>query len=50
MIIAARWKQLLAALLLLNLFCACTSVFSNSESFYRDRPRRPINWREILTD
>ncbi len=47
---AARWKALLAALLLASVFCACASLLSNSENFYRDRPRRPINWREILTD
>lgn len=45
-----RWKPLLATLLLMNFFCACASVLNNSENFYRDRPRRPINWREILTD
>jgi hypothetical protein len=47
---AARWKTLLVALLLMNFFWSCASVLRDSESFYRDRPRRPINWREILTD
>ncbi len=47
---AARWKFSLAALSLLIFLSACASVLSNSENFYRDRPRRPINWREILTD
>jgi hypothetical protein len=47
---APQWKTLLAALLLINFLCACASVLSDSENFYRDRPRRPINWREILTD
>ena len=28
----------------------CSSVVSNSESFYKDIPRRPINWREYMTD
>ncbi|HEX7232215.1 MAG TPA: hypothetical protein VF452_17620 [Candidatus Binatia bacterium] len=28
----------------------CSGVISNSEGFYKDRPRRPINWREYLTD
>jgi uncharacterized protein YceK len=28
----------------------CSSVISNSEGFYKDRPRRPINWREYMTD
>ena len=30
--------------------CGCSSVINNSEDFYKDRPRRPINWREYLTD
>jgi hypothetical protein len=36
--------------LLMIAVCGCSSVISNSESFYRDMPRRPINWREYLTD
>jgi hypothetical protein len=28
----------------------CGSVGQNSESFYQNMPRRPINWREYLTD
>lgn len=47
---AGTWKLFVAALMLLNFLCACASVLDNSENFYRDRPRRPINWREILTD
>jgi len=48
--VTGRWKPLLAALLVVNFFCGCAWVLSDSENFYRDRPRRPINWREILTD
>ena len=28
----------------------CSAVIGNSEGFYKDRPRRPINWREYMTD
>jgi hypothetical protein len=28
----------------------CGSVIDNSENFYQKIPRRPINWREYLTD
>jgi hypothetical protein len=40
----------LAIILLITLISGCSSVISNSESFYKDIPRRPINWREYLTD
>jgi uncharacterized protein YceK len=30
--------------------CGCSSVISNSDGFYKDRPCRPINWREYMTD
>ena len=36
--------------LLITVVSGCSSVINNSESFYRDIPRRPINWREYLTD
>jgi uncharacterized protein YceK len=36
--------------LLITVVSGCSSVISNSESFYKDIPRRPINWREYLTD
>jgi hypothetical protein len=36
--------------LLITVVSGCSSVMNNSESFYRDIPRRPINWREYLTD
>ena len=26
------------------------AVLNNSASFYRDQPRRPINWREYTSD
>lgn len=35
---------------LITVLSGCSSVISNSESFYKDMPRRPINWREYLTD
>jgi hypothetical protein len=43
-------KIALFILLLITAGAGCSSVISNSESFYRDIPRRPINWREYLTD
>lgn len=36
--------------LLTTVVSGCSSVISNSESFYKGIPRRPINWREYLTD
>jgi hypothetical protein len=36
--------------LLITPVSGCSSVINNSENFYRDIPRRPINWREYLTD
>ena len=36
--------------LLLTLASGCSSVISSSENFYQNIPRRPINWREYLTD
>jgi hypothetical protein len=43
-------KIALFAFLLITVVSGCSSVISNSESFYKDIPRRPINWREYLTD
>ena len=40
----------LAIILLITLISGCSSVISNSENFYKDIPRRPINWREYMTD
>ena len=40
----------LSAMLLITLVSGCGSVAANSESFYQNMPRRPINWREYLTD
>jgi hypothetical protein len=40
----------LCIVLLVTVASGCSSVISNSERFYQDRPRRPINWREYLTD
>jgi hypothetical protein len=42
-------KIVLSLSLLITLLCGC-SVISNSEEFYKDMPRRRINWREYLTD
>jgi len=36
--------------LLVTLVSGCSSVIGNSEDFYKDMPRRRINWREYLTD
>jgi hypothetical protein len=43
-------KIVLFVLLLMTVVSGCASLISNSENFYRDAPRRPINWREYLTD
>jgi hypothetical protein len=40
----------LAVVLLITVLPGCTSVVRNSEDFYKDIPRRPINWREYMTD
>ena len=40
----------LSIILLITSVCACSSVISNSESYYQNIPRRPINWREYMTD
>ena len=43
-------KTVLFLILVIGVIPGCSSAISNSESFYRDIPRRPINWREYLTD
>ena len=40
----------LSGILLITLVSGCGSVVANSESYYQNNPRRPINWREYLTD
>jgi len=51
------WKPKLSAMriglsmaLLITLMSGCGSVATNSESYYQNIPRRPINWREYMTD
>jgi hypothetical protein len=36
--------------LLTALFQGCTAVIHNSEKFYENQPRRPVNWRAVLSD
>jgi hypothetical protein len=43
-------KCVLFFVLLITVLEGCSSVISNSENFYKDRPPRRINWREYLTD
>jgi len=43
-------KIIFMLLLLMNLVSGCSAVLANSESYYQNQPRRPINWREYLTD
>jgi len=43
-------KIALIGLLLVTVLFGCASVISNSERYYQNQPRRPINWREYLTD
>jgi hypothetical protein len=43
-------KFALFIVLLSTVASGCSSVISNSESFYQNIPLRPINWREYLTD
>ena len=40
----------LSIILLITSVSGCSSVISNSESYYQNIPRRPINWREYMTD
>ena len=43
-------KITLFILLLMTIVSGCSSAISNSESYYQNIPRRPINWREYMTD
>jgi hypothetical protein len=46
-----RFKKAgLVAVLLITFVSGCSSVLDSSEKFYKDMPRRRINWREYLTD
>jgi len=40
----------LSIILLMASLSGCTSAISNSENYYQNIPRRPINWREYTTD
>jgi len=40
----------LSIVLLVTSVSGCSSAISNSESYYQNIPRRPINWREYTTD
>jgi hypothetical protein len=46
----AATRMVLSAILLITMVSGCGSVVTNSESYYQNNPRRPINWREYLTD
>ena len=41
---------LFVVLLLITFASGCASVCSNSEDLYKDIPRRPINWREYMSN
>jgi hypothetical protein len=43
-------KTGLVAVLLITFVSGCSSVLDSSENFYKDMPRRRINWRDYLTD
>jgi hypothetical protein len=43
-------KKIALFALLVVTVSGCGSALSDSENFYRDMPRRRINWREYLTD
>lgn len=40
----------MSIILLITFISGCSSVINNSENFYKDMPRRRINWREYMTD
>ena len=40
----------LSIVLLINVVSGCSSVVSNSERYYRDIPRQPINWDDYLNN
>jgi hypothetical protein len=44
-----RKKVAWLIVLLVNFVSGC-AVLHSSASFYRDQPRRPINWREYTSD
>jgi len=48
--LAVLIDKVLAMVFLIVVLSGCSSVISDSEQFYKDRPRRPINWREYMTD
>ena len=43
-------KTVLSIVLLITVLSGCSSVISDSESFYKDQPRRRTNWREYMSD
>ena len=43
-------KFVLLTVLLSTGASGCSSVIRTSENFYENIPRRPINWREYLSD
>ncbi|HVO95456.1 MAG TPA: hypothetical protein VMT22_21550 [Terriglobales bacterium] len=47
---ALRLGVVLATVFPTTLLSACSEVIHNSASYYENIPRRPINWREYLTD
>lgn len=49
-LILSMRKISLSIVLLVTVVSGCSSVIRNSEDFYKDIPRRRINWREYLTD
>jgi len=48
--LAVLIDKVLSMVFLIVVLSGCSSVISDSEQFYTDRPRRPINWREYMTD
>jgi hypothetical protein len=44
--VALMKKTVLSIALLFAVLSGCSSVISDSERFYKDRPRERINWRE----
>jgi len=42
--------KVISMMFLIVVLSGCSFVISDSEEFYKDRPRRPINWREYMTD
>ena len=43
-------KKITLSIFLLVIMASGCSVLANSESFYRDRPPRPINWHEYTSN